>query len=185
MELLEGRSLTDLVAEGPMSIDRALHITRQIADALDATHAHGVVHRDLKPDNVFLVTKDGDSDFVKVLDFGISKVRAASAEQVRVTHTGQLVGTPLYISPELARGDLDPDHRADVYSLGVMLYEMLTGTPPFVGTNAFQLLWKHGNEAPLPIDARRRDISAPIARAVMRALEKDPASATRVFIATD
>src|SRR5690606_321703 len=106
-----------------------------------------IVHRDLKPDNIFLVERE-QRDFVKVLDFGISKIKSAESEQVRVTRTGQLVGTPLYMAPEQARGEPDVDHRADIYALGVILYEMITGRPPFEGTNYFQLLYKHGNEEP-------------------------------------
>ena len=173
MELLEGVSLSELVERGPMRIERALPIARQVCQALEAAHARGVVHRDLKPENVFICRKR-DADFVKVLDFGISKVRAADAEQVRVTKTGQLVGTPLYMSPEQARGELDVDHRADVYALGVMLFEMLTGHPPFEGTNYFQLLWKHGNEPAPSARTRIPDLPESLDRVLLRALEKKP-----------
>jgi serine/threonine-protein kinase len=173
MELLEGVSLSELVERGPMRIERALPIARQVCQALEAAHARGVVHRDLKPENVFICRKR-DADFVKVLDFGISKVRAADAEQVRVTKTGQLVGTPLYMSPEQARGELDVDHRADVYALGVMLFEMLTGHPPFEGTNYFQLLWKHGNEPAPSARTRVPELPESLDRVLLRALEKKP-----------
>jgi serine/threonine-protein kinase len=173
MELLEGVSLSELVERGPMRIERALPIARQVCQALEAAHARGVVHRDLKPENVFICRKR-DADFVKVLDFGISKVRAADAEQVRVTKTGQLVGTPLYMSPEQARGELDVDHRADVYALGVMLFEMLTGHPPFEGTNYFQLLWKHGNEPAPSARTRVPELPEALDHVLLRALEKKP-----------
>jgi serine/threonine protein kinase len=173
MELLEGVSLSELVERGPMRLERALPIARQVCQALEAAHARGVVHRDLKPENVFICRKR-DADFVKVLDFGISKVRATDAEQVRVTKTGQLVGTPLYMSPEQARGELDVDHRADVYALGVMLFEMLTGHPPFEGTNYFQLLWKHGNEPAPSARTRVPELPEALDRVLLRALEKKP-----------
>ncbi|MFW6049527.1 MAG: serine/threonine-protein kinase [Myxococcota bacterium] len=176
MELVEGRDLADLLATGRLPVERAVRIARQIAAALGAAHANGVVHRDLKPENVLVTEKHGD-DFVKVLDFGISTVKTADAERVRVTRTGQLVGTPLYMSPEQARGDDDVDHRADVYALGCILYEMLTGHPPFEGTNYFQLLWKHGNRDPEPPSERcpAADIPPALEAVALRALAKDPA----------
>lgn len=173
MELLEGVSLADLVEKGPMRLDRAIPIARQVCHALEAAHARGIVHRDLKPENVFICRKH-DADFVKVLDFGISKVRTAEAEAVRVTKTGQLLGTPLYMSPEQARGETDVDHRADVYALGVMLFEMLTGRPPFEGSNYFQLLWKHGNEPPPSALSFQPDLPPALDAVLMRALAKTP-----------
>tara|TARA_B100001750_G_scaffold224433_1_gene215493 strand:+ start:3778 stop:5373 length:1596 start_codon:yes stop_codon:yes gene_type:complete len=174
MEMLEGTSLADIVERGPMRLERALPIAFQVCEALHAAHERSIVHRDLKPDNVFIVRK-ADADFVKVLDFGISKVKTAEAEQVRMTRTGQLVGTPLYMSPEQAKGETDVDRRADIYALGVMLFEMLAGTPPFEGSNYFQLLWKHGNEAPPALTDRRPDLPPAVAAVVMRALAKSPA----------
>jgi serine/threonine-protein kinase len=173
MEMLRGEDLATLLGRGPLALDRAIPIALQICGALGAAHAAGIVHRDLKPENVFLV-KRGDFDFVKVLDFGISKVKSADAEQVRMTKTGQLVGTPLYMSPEQARGESDIDKRVDVYALGVMLYEMLTGVPPFEGDNYFQLLWKHGNEPAQPMRARNPNMYIPDALedVVARALAK-------------
>ncbi len=173
MEMLRGEDLATLLGRGPLAIDRAIPIALQVCAALGAAHAAGIVHRDLKPENVFLV-KRGDFDFVKVLDFGISKVKSADAEQVRMTKTGQLVGTPLYMSPEQARGEADIDKRVDVYALGVMLYEMLTGAPPFEGDNYFQLLWKHGNEPPPSMRARNPNMYIPEAleAVVTRALAK-------------
>ncbi len=175
MELLKGKSLADVVDAGPMALDKALPIVLQICRALEAAHERGIIHRDLKPENVHIVQK-GEMDFVKVLDFGISKVRSADTEQVRMTKTGQLVGTPLYMSPEQARGEMEVDRRVDVYSLGVMLYEMLTGTPPFEGGNYFQLLWKHGNEEPEPPRVRnpKADIPPALETVILKALAKDP-----------
>ena len=150
MELLRGTDLAGLLEKhGALPVDRAIPIAIQICRAVGAAHAAGIIHRDLKPENVF-VTQKGDRDFVKVLDFGISKVKDAEVEAVRMTKTGQLVGTPLYMSPEQARGETEVDKRADIYSLGVMIYEMLAGETPFLGENYFQLLWKHTHETPVP-----------------------------------
>lgn len=175
MELLKGTSLGELVDRGPMRLERALPIVYQLCQALGAAHERGIVHRDLKPDNVFIVRK-AEADFVKVLDFGISKVKSAEAEQVRMTKTGQLVGTPLYMSPEQAKGEADVDHRADIYALGVMLYEMVAGKPPFEGGNYFQLLWKHGNETPPPPTTYQPSLPEGVSAAIMRSLEKSPAA---------
>jgi serine/threonine protein kinase len=174
MEYLRGESLASRLGNGPIKLHDTLAIAQQISGALGAAHARGIVHRDLKPENVFL-TKKGDVERVKVLDFGISKVKSAEAEGVRMTRTGQLVGTPLYMSPEQARGETDIDHRVDVYALGVMLYEMLAGVPPFDGRNYFELLWKHGNEKPEPIAARNPNVYVPdvLSAVVMRALAKE------------
>ena len=175
MELLEGETLADRLDGGPLPLDDALRIALQTGDALQAAHDAGIVHRDLKPENIFITQKNGH-DFVKVLDFGISKIKNPEHGDPKLTATDQIVGTPLYISPELARGFAQVDHRADVYALGVIAYEMLTGTPPFTGDNHFQLLYKHGNEAPDPPSQRssKANIPAHVEAAVLRALEKDP-----------
>ncbi|MBZ0117952.1 MAG: serine/threonine protein kinase, partial [Sandaracinaceae bacterium] len=173
MELLKGESLAERLGRGPIDLHRALPITYQICRALHAAHERGIVHRDLKPENVFLTDK-GERQLVKVLDFGISKIKSADAEQVRMTKTGQLVGTPLYMSPEQARGEGDVDRRVDVYAMGVILYEMVTGAPPFEGRNYFELLWKHGNEPPLPIGERNPNVFVPeaIEQVLLRSLSK-------------
>src|SRR6185295_5223016 len=133
MEFLEGESLAQLVIrDAPLPVERSLRSARQIASALGAAHDKGIVHRDVKPENVYLVRR-GDADFVKVVDFGISKAvkqgggDGDAAESYRLTHTGLLLGTPLYMSPEQARGEESLDHRVDIWALGVMLYECLTG----------------------------------------------------------
>ncbi len=175
MELLRGENLADRLEHGPLSLDEALDIAAQTGNALQAAHDAGIVHRDLKPENVFLVDRNG-REFVKVLDFGISKIKSPEHEDPKLTATDQIVGTPLYISPELARGMGSIDHRTDIYALGVIVYEMLTGSPPFTGQNHFQLLYKHGNEAPDPPSQRSKKarIPAHVESAVLRALEKNP-----------
>ncbi|MBX3273534.1 MAG: serine/threonine protein kinase [Sandaracinaceae bacterium] len=176
MEFLKGESLSDTLGRGPLELRYALPITYQICRALHAAHEHGIVHRDLKPENVFLTERRGRT-VVKVLDFGISKVKKAEAEQVRMTKTGQLVGTPLYMSPEQARGESDVDRRVDIYAMGVMLYEMITGAPPFEGRNYFELLWKHGNELPPSMHETNPNVFIPpgLDEVVLKALAKDPA----------
>jgi serine/threonine-protein kinase len=175
MELLAGENLADRIARGPLPLDAALDITTQTGDALQAAHDAGIVHRDLKPENVFIIDKGG-RDFVKVLDFGISKIKTPDHGDPKLTATDQIVGTPLYISPELARGVDDVDHRTDIYALGVILYEMITGAPPFSGSNHFQLLYAHGNETPDPPSQRtkRANIPAHVEAAILKALEKNP-----------
>lgn len=171
MELLRGENLATRLARGPMQRDEALSIAHQIASALGKAHEAGIVHRDLKPENIYLAKK-GEAERVKILDFGISKVKIADSEQVNVTRTGQLVGTPLYMSPEQARGEPDIDHKVDIYALGVILYEMLTGSPPFAGRNHFELLWKHGNDPPEPPSHRNPSVPLAIEAVVLRALSK-------------
>jgi serine/threonine-protein kinase len=176
MELLEGENLADRIDRGALPVDQAIEIARQTGEALQAAHEAGIVHRDLKPENIFITQKRG-KDCVKVLDFGISKIKNPEHGDPKLTATDQIVGTPLYISPELARGIASVDHRTDIYALGVIMYEMITGSPPFTGQNHFQLLYKHGNEAPDPPSQRSKKANIPphVESAVLRALEKDPA----------
>jgi len=163
LEFIEGQSLAKLVGKvGALSPLRALRITRQIVEALQAAHAVGIVHRDLKPDNVMLVDKDDDPDFVKVLDFGIAKVKVEeTVEQPALTQIGTVFGTPEYMSPEQARGEL-VDARADLYTVGVILFEMLSGNSPFKDDDLVVVLTRHltADPPPLPsnIDPMIRDL---------------------------
>jgi serine/threonine-protein kinase len=154
LEYVEGKSLREAIAEGRMDLGRALHIMRQIASALGRAHALGIVHRDLKPENVMLVSRDGDSDFAKVLDFGIAKVPVGElvgehkAPGQALTQLGMVYGTPEYMAPEQALGQaVDP--RADLYALGVITFEMITGNRPFEHESKVTLLGMHVT-APIP-----------------------------------
>ncbi len=185
MELLDGTSLRDLMKQRGRKyppLARIVGLMAQVCEALEAAHEKGVVHRDLKPDNVFVVKRGGE-DFVKVLDFGVAKLH--DAEQVSATHTGMVLGTPLYMAPEQATGQ-DVDARADVYAAGVVLYELLAGAVPFTGATFVELVAKIRQETPKPLPAKtpRGDRIPPaLAAAVMRCLEKRPADRFRSMAA--
>jgi serine/threonine-protein kinase len=151
MEQLEGQTLYQLIADTPrLSISRALGIAIQIADALGAAHAAGVVHRDLKPDNVFLVRGEDEPDFVKILDFGIAKVLRSGS---KLTQAGSVMGTPAYMSPEQAMGTAT-DLRTDIYALGIMLYEMAAGQVPFDAESPLAVLSMQVSDAPPRLSRR-------------------------------
>jgi serine/threonine protein kinase len=165
MDLIEAMDLAQRMPE-----DRAVQIAVQICRALGAAHDAGIVHRDLKPENVFLTMREGTADFVKILDFGIAKVANGPT---RLTRKGEVLGTPHYMSPEQCEGE-DIDHRTDVYALGVLLYEMLTGHVPHDADTMMGILTKHLYEDPIPPKIRVPQVSAELERVVMRCLEKKP-----------
>jgi serine/threonine-protein kinase len=176
MPFVEGESLRELMGrERPMSIDRITQILLEVAGALDFAHAQGVVHRDIKPENVMLFHGQA-----VVLDFGIAKAVSDATAPVstnsmpRLTLQGTSLGTPTYIAPEQAAGDPSLDHRADIYSVGCVAYEMLTGHPPFRGKSPQAVMIAHAKEVPEPIAKRRPDTPSPLAKLVMACLEKDP-----------
>ncbi len=201
MEYLEGTSLEDLIEqEGAIELHRSLNVANQISLALAAAHEKNIVHRDLKPDNIMLIKKPGrrdvvrslgaseetatgqfvieredQFDFVKVLDFGIAKVIAPDDLQPSQTIKGAVFGTPEYMSPEAARGE-DVDSRADIYSLGVILFDMLCGRPPFEAQAAAEVLAMHINrEPPVPSEfAPHREITPAADDVILRAMNKDP-----------
>ncbi|HVU06089.1 MAG TPA: serine/threonine-protein kinase [Polyangiaceae bacterium] len=182
LEFIEGKNLRDEMSPGPMPLVRALHITRQIAVALRSAHALGIVHRDLKPENVMLVDKAGDPDFVKVLDFGIAKVPIGEPTEddgpksKPITKAGMVFGTPEYMPPEQALGQ-NVDARADLYSLGIMLYEMLAGTRPFVAKSQVGILGQQIAEPVPPVSKRAPGVTLPAAveRFLAKLLEREPA----------
>ncbi|MCD6499505.1 MAG: protein kinase [Deltaproteobacteria bacterium] len=173
MELLTGRSLVDILAEERFSVSRAVRVMRQILAALEAAHALGIVHRDLKPGNIFLSSRGNVEDFVKVLDFGVARSRR-SEEQERVTRTGMVCGTPEYMSPEQARG-IEQDARSDVYSAGVIFYEMLTGGRPFSGQSPAEIMAAQIHEEPVPPSNGSSTIPPSLDAIVMWSLAKDAA----------
>ncbi|MBI5502825.1 MAG: protein kinase [Deltaproteobacteria bacterium] len=172
MEFLDGKEMRSLLNEVQvLPVPRAVHIFAQVCRALAAAHDKNIVHRDMKPENVFLVEREGDPDFVKVLDFGISKIRMAGS---KLTQTGMVIGTPHYMSPEQARGDPSLDHRSDIYTLGAMLYEALTGALPVQAENSTGVLVKILTEEPVRPTALNPQISPPLEGVILRAMAKDP-----------
>lgn len=174
MEYLQGESLADrLKREIILSQTRALAIAAQVADALGASHDHGIIHRDLKPENIFLIARRGNPDFVKVLDFGLAKLTQTEEKVTHKTRAGSVMGTPYYMSPEQGEGKVQIDHRADIYSLGIILFEMLTGKVPFGGEGYGEIIVKHiTHQAP---SARKINpaISAAVEMLLFQALAKD------------
>ena len=167
MELVEGINLADLLASGPLDVDRAIDIAAQVCDALSAAHAVGVVHRDIKPGNILI----DDAGTVKLCDFGIARLVGAS--QSTLTSVGTTIGTSQYMAPEQAGGDA-VDARTDLYALGCVLYAMLTGAPPFTGGSPVGIAHQHLTREPEPVAARRPGLPAALADLVGRLLAKNP-----------
>ena len=175
MEFLSGRTLKQLIRdEGPLPLPRVVDITRQIGDALNAAHQQGVVHRDLKSDNIMLVdTMAGDH--AKVLDFGIAKINEPDgAVDTNLTAPNLVIGTPQYMSPEQCSQDSEIDARSDIYSLGVILYEMLVGHVPFSGDSPTMVMMKHLQDPVPSVLEERSDLPALVPRVVARAMAKVP-----------
>ncbi len=171
MPLVEGESLrARLAREGELPIPEALRILREVADALSYAHKNGVVHRDIKPDNVLL-----SGGHAVVTDFGVAKAVTAASGGSSLTSLGVALGTPAYMAPEQAAADPHVDHRADLYALGVLAYETLTGAPPFTGMSPQQVLAAHVTQAPEPLAARRPACPPALNALIMRCLEKRPA----------
>jgi len=175
MEYLVGQDLGQVLkAAGPMPWQRAQPIVLQIVKALRAAHERGIVHRDMKPENIFILPRDDGREFVKVLDFGIAKVLGLDEDAPRLTRTGMIFGTPEYMSPEQAQGQ-QVDHRVDIYAVGCILYHMLTGEVPFKAESFMGILSKHMLEAPVPPSTRNPAIEPAVEAIINRAMEKDPA----------
>ncbi|MEZ4363578.1 MAG: protein kinase [Kofleriaceae bacterium] len=173
MEMLEGETLDELLRrEGKLSVERTADTLIQVGEGLMEAHAVGYVHRDLRPRNIYLAVRRGKANFVKLLDFGLSKL-VESDSHAASTSLGMTFGDPRYMSPEQARGDRI-DRRADIYQLGCIAYEMLTGAPPFVSERVFDVLSRHVTEAPAPLPSRRPDVPLWMEAAVARMLAKSP-----------
>jgi len=175
MEYLEGVSLRDRIDGKPMAVSELLHVGIQIAEGLEAAHAAGIVHRDIKPANVFLTARGQ----VKILDFGLAKVNAGqrptgerTAATVEITSSGATLGTVAYMSPEQAKGE-EIDARTDLFSFGVVLYEMSTGVRPFEGTTSAVVFDAILNKAPVPPTRLQPTMPAELSRIIEHALDKD------------
>jgi eukaryotic-like serine/threonine-protein kinase len=173
MAYVSGDNLAKRLHErGVLTVDETRRVLREVADALAYAHDRGVVHRDIKPDNILLEQASGRP---LVTDFGIARAMDSEGDS-RLTATGMAIGTPAYMSPEQAAGEREIDGRSDLYSLGILGYQMLTGEPPFVASSTPAMLVKHISERPIPVEQRRTDVPQDLARTVMMLLEKDPAN---------
>lgn len=179
MEFLEGTPLSDLIKkEGQIGVERSIKLIAQACDALDHAHKQGVVHRDLKPSNIVLTQYDEEKDYVKVVDFGVAKLIEVgnNNEGQRLTQAGEVCGSPVYMSPEQCMGQ-DLDARSDIYSMGIVLYETLTGKLPILGKTMVDTMSKHISEPPVPFNEARPDLYIPerLEWVVLKAMAKDPA----------
>ncbi|HUQ45048.1 MAG TPA: protein kinase [Gemmatimonadaceae bacterium] len=173
MAYISGDNLAKRLHErGVLTIDETRKVMREVADALAYAHDRGVVHRDIKPDNILL---DAVTGRPMVTDFGIARAMDATGDS-RLTATGIAIGTPAYMSPEQAAGEREIDGRSDLYSLGILGYQMLTGNPPFTAGSTPAMLVKHISERPVPVEQRRADVPTDLGRSVMMLLEKDPSN---------
>jgi serine/threonine-protein kinase len=174
MEFLPGLSLAELVDRyGPLPPERVIHLLRQVCDALREAHAAGLIHRDLKPGNIFAAQRGGVFDVAKLLDFGLVKPLGVD-ESLQLTQDGSITGSPLYMSPEQIEGENDSDARGDIYAIGAVAYFLLTGRPPFDGDKPMKILMAHVRDEVVPPSRLRPDIPADLERIVMRCLAKKP-----------
>ncbi|MBW8772181.1 MAG: protein kinase [Gemmatimonadetes bacterium] len=170
MPFVEGTSLRDRLGAGELPVHDVVRILEEVADALAYAHARGVVHRDIKPDNVMITGRHA-----LVMDFGVAKAVSEATGRQSITTIGVALGTPAYMAPEQAAAEENIDQRVDIYALGVMAYELLTGKPPFTGMTAQQVLAAHVTQAPAPVSERRAACPPALAAVVMKCLEKRPA----------
>lgn len=174
MEFLEGTPLSHIISQkARLDIKRCTRLLRDIASGLGEMHTKGIVHRDLKPDNIMVMTTSDGKENAKLLDFGISKIVDTEDDITKLTRMGAVIGTPIYLSPEQARGS-DIDARSDIYTLGVIAYEMLAGEPPFSSKSAMEVIGMHLHEEPDPLTSYNRPIPRMVSKVVTRALSKDP-----------
>ena len=178
MDFVEGTSLSDVLAEeGHLGVDRALNIFIQSCEALDHAHRRGIIHRDLKPSNIMLTHNEGSGDFVKIVDFGLAKLMAGSEQNEKLTQSGDLLGTPFYMSPEQCLGE-ELDSRCDIYSLGCIMYRVLCGTQPIHGKNVLSTLYQQISKDPPSFAESAPELRVPseLERIVFKTLKKDPAA---------
>jgi eukaryotic-like serine/threonine-protein kinase len=177
MEYLDGETLSGRIAHhGRLTPVQSIPLMLQVLDALGAAHAAGIIHRDLKPDNIFILPQRGGiRDFVKILDFGVSKFAQLSADEMNVTRVGAVVGTPYYMSPEQARGISAVDARTDIYAIGVLLYQATTGEVPYQAETFNELLFKIALDVPPPPQTYVPDLDAEFAGIILKAMSRDPA----------
>jgi eukaryotic-like serine/threonine-protein kinase len=173
MEFLDGESLSSRIRRAGLPFKDTLHIIEQCCSALAASHAKGIVHRDLKPENLFLIPRGADKNFVKILDFGIAKLTADGGTSSHKTRTGLVIGTPTYMSPEQCEGKGLIDHRSDVYSLGIVMYELLTGVVPFPGEGFGEVLVAHLTKEAVKPTVVNPNLPPAIESIVLHAIEKD------------
>jgi eukaryotic-like serine/threonine-protein kinase len=175
MEYLPGMDLQDLVDwHGAVPPSRAIYLIRQVCGALAEAHGRCVIHRDIKPGNIFVAERGGVYDVAKLLDFGLVRSLDEGPESVRLTQQGAMVGSPAYTSPENVTGEGEPDARGDIYSLGATLYFLVTGRPVFEGVQPIKVLFAHVNEQPIPPRELNSDIPADLEAVILRCLEKSP-----------
>ena len=174
MEYLEGQTISSRIrAAGRLDVMAALHIAMQIVDALQTAHAKGVIHRDLKPDNIYLIRRAGTGDYVKILDFGLAKLLSGTEGQNHKTSSGSVLGTPHYMAPEQCEGRLNVDGRADLYSVGCVLYFMVTGELPFPGDGFAEVILKHISEPPPNPRSINPAISPAMEKIILHCLAKN------------
>ncbi len=175
MELLWGLTLDDLVHKhGALSAARAVYLLRQVCDALEEAHAAGLMHRDIKPGNIYAARRGGEYDFVKLLDFGLVK-RASRTDQPALSRAETLVGSPLYMAPEQSLSQHTSDVRADIYSLGAVGYFLMVGHPPFVAENPLEIMISHARDAVPPPSQLVRNLPADVEAILLKCLAKEPA----------
>ncbi|MDZ7616084.1 MAG: serine/threonine-protein kinase [Patescibacteria group bacterium] len=175
MEYLPGMSLMELVERfGPLPPERAIHLLAQTCDALTEAHAMGLIHRDIKPGNIFAAQRGGVYDVAKLLDFGLVKPLTDDEHSIQLTTEGAITGSPLFMSPEQATGDAQPDARSDMYSLGAVGYFLLTGRPPFEGDRPIKVIIAHAHHEVTPPSRHVAAIPHDLERVVLRCLEKEP-----------
>lgn len=175
MEFLPGMDLQALVDKtGPMPAARVVHLLRQVSSALGEAHRAGLIHRDIKPGNIFATERGGVLDVAKLLDFGLVKSLDTPDSSPEITIEGAVIGSPMYAPPERVLGESEPDARGDIYSLGATAYFLLTGRPVFQGDKVLKVLFAHANESPLPLSELRPEIPADVEAIIMQCLSKNP-----------